>query len=76
MNVYVLKAVLPSVPIGRIFKGLVPFVAADLVRLALLIAFPHWRCGWAQQFNNLLRLLSCDALHLRSGPHFQHAVFG
>lgn len=40
MNVYVLKAVLPSIPIVRIFKGLVPFVAADLVRLALLIAFP------------------------------------
>jgi tripartite ATP-independent transporter DctM subunit len=40
MNVYVIKAVLPSIPIVRIFKGLVPFVAADLVRLALLIAFP------------------------------------
>jgi tripartite ATP-independent transporter DctM subunit len=40
MNVYVLKAVLPSIPIIRIFKGLVPFVAADLVRLGLLIAFP------------------------------------
>ncbi|TVP70827.1 MAG: TRAP transporter large permease [Rhodobacteraceae bacterium] len=40
MNVYVLKAVLPSVPMVRVFKGLVPFVAADLVRLALLIAFP------------------------------------
>jgi TRAP-type C4-dicarboxylate transport system permease large subunit len=40
MNVYVIKAVLPSIPIVRIFNGLVPFVAADLVRLALLIAFP------------------------------------
>lgn len=40
MNVYVLKAVLPSIPMVRIFKGLVPFVLADLVRLALLIAFP------------------------------------
>jgi tripartite ATP-independent transporter DctM subunit len=40
MNVYVLKAVLPSIPMLRIFKGLVPFVAADLVRLALLVAFP------------------------------------
>ena len=40
MNVYVIKAVLPSIPMVRIFKGLVPFVAADLVRLALLITFP------------------------------------
>lgn len=40
MNVYVLKAVLPSIPMQRIFRGLMPFVAADFVRLALLLAFP------------------------------------
>lgn len=40
MNVFVLKAVLPDVPVVRIFKGLVPFIAVDLVRLALLVAFP------------------------------------
>lgn len=40
MNVFVLKAVLPNVAIGRIFKGLVPFIAVDLVRLGILIAFP------------------------------------
>ena len=40
MNVFVLKAVLPHVPVARIFKGLVPFIAVDLVRLALLVAFP------------------------------------
>lgn len=40
MNVFVLKAVLPEVPVLRIFRGLVPFVAVDVVRLGLLIAFP------------------------------------
>ncbi|MDP2079383.1 MAG: TRAP transporter large permease [Pseudotabrizicola sp.] len=40
MNVFVLKAVLPGVPVVRIFKGLVPFVAVDVVRLGILIAFP------------------------------------
>lgn len=40
MNVFVLKAVLPHVPVLRIFRGLVPFIAVDLVRLTLLVAFP------------------------------------
>lgn len=40
MNVFVLKAVLPDVPVVRIFRGLVPFVGVDLVRLAVLLAFP------------------------------------
>lgn len=40
MNVFVLKAVLPDVPVMRIFRGLVPFIAADLVRLGLLVGFP------------------------------------
>lgn len=40
MNVFVLKAVLPDVPVLRIFRGLVPFIGVDLLRLAILIAFP------------------------------------
>ena len=40
MNVFVLKAVLPDVPVTKIFKGLVPFIAVDLVRLAVLVLFP------------------------------------
>ena len=40
MNVFVLKAVLPHVPVLRIFRGLAPFVAVDVVRLGLLVAFP------------------------------------
>lgn len=40
MNVFVLKAVLPDTPVLTIFRGLVPFIAVDIVRLALLVAFP------------------------------------
>lgn len=40
MNVFVLRSVLPDVPTGQIWKGVMPFLYADLVRLAVLIAFP------------------------------------
>jgi tripartite ATP-independent transporter DctM subunit len=40
MNVFVLKANLPQVRLGAIFRGLIPFIGVDLVRLALLVAFP------------------------------------
>jgi tripartite ATP-independent transporter DctM subunit len=40
MNVFVIKAMAPHVGLGEIFKGVAPFIAADFVRLALLIAFP------------------------------------
>ncbi|MGX1308703.1 tripartite ATP-independent transporter DctM subunit [Amorphus suaedae] len=40
LNVFVLKTVLPDVPIGTIFKGVMPFILADVVRMILLLAFP------------------------------------
>lgn len=40
MNVFVLKANLPKVPVGTIFRGLVPFIGIDVLRLSLLVAFP------------------------------------
>jgi tripartite ATP-independent transporter DctM subunit len=40
MNVFVLSSVLPDVPTGTIWRGVMPFIAADLVRLSILIAFP------------------------------------
>jgi TRAP-type C4-dicarboxylate transport system permease large subunit len=40
LNVFILRAILPGLPVTRIFKGVGPYVAADAVRLALLIAFP------------------------------------
>ncbi|MGE0745871.1 MAG: TRAP transporter large permease subunit [Rhodospirillales bacterium] len=40
LNVYVLKTMVDDVPMGRIFRGVVPFVAADFIKLALLVAIP------------------------------------
>ena len=40
MNAFVIKSVAPDIPIGQIFRGVMPFVLSDIVRLALLIAFP------------------------------------
>lgn len=41
MNVFVLKTVAKDVPINQIFMGVLPFVLADLVLLAILVTFPQ-----------------------------------
>jgi C4-dicarboxylate transporter DctM subunit len=40
MNVYILSGVAKDVPLDKIFKGALPFVAADILHVAMLIAFP------------------------------------
>jgi C4-dicarboxylate transporter, DctM subunit len=40
MNVFVIKSVVKDVSFTTIFKGVLPFVATDLLRLVILIAFP------------------------------------
>jgi TRAP-type C4-dicarboxylate transport system permease large subunit len=40
MNMFVLKTLLPHVPTGTVFRGVMPFVWADVIRLAILVAFP------------------------------------
>jgi C4-dicarboxylate transporter DctM subunit len=40
MNVFVLSSVLPDVPTSQIWRGVTPFIYADILRLAILIAFP------------------------------------
>ncbi len=40
MNVFVVNKVADGVPITTTYKGILPFVAADLVRLVILVAFP------------------------------------
>jgi len=39
-NVFMLHSMLPEIPVGVMFRGLVPFIVADLLRLALLIGMP------------------------------------
>lgn len=40
MNVFVIKSVINDVSFSTIFKGVSPFVVTDVVRLAILVAFP------------------------------------
>ncbi|HEY0834739.1 MAG TPA: TRAP transporter large permease [Azospirillum sp.] len=40
MNVFVLRTVLPDVPLKTIFKGVTPFWIADIVRLILITSIP------------------------------------
>ena len=40
MNVFVIKSVIPDVDFSTIFKGVIPFIITDLIRLVILIAFP------------------------------------
>ncbi|QIE54904.1 TRAP transporter large permease [Pikeienuella piscinae] len=40
MNVFVLRSILPDIRMATIFRGVFPFVLADIVRLALLTLFP------------------------------------
>jgi tripartite ATP-independent transporter DctM subunit len=40
MNLFVISALLPHVPTPTLFRGVAPFVVADVVRLLILLAFP------------------------------------
>lgn len=40
LNVFLLQRMAPDVPLRAIYRGVMPFVAIDLIRLTLLILFP------------------------------------
>ena len=40
MNLFVLATLLPEVPTRTVFRGVMPFVFVDIIRLAILVAFP------------------------------------
>lgn len=40
MNVFVIRGLIPDLTTGQIFRGVSPFVFADLIRLVILILFP------------------------------------
>ncbi|MDB5598469.1 MAG: C4-dicarboxylate transporter permease [Xanthobacteraceae bacterium] len=40
MNIFVIKSVVDDVKISTIFYGVFPFIITDLIRLAILVAFP------------------------------------
>jgi len=40
LNIFVLRAQLPDIPLGTMFRGIGPFLAADLALVVLLLVFP------------------------------------
>ena len=49
MNLFVIQGVARDVPISRIFRGVLPFLASDIVHLVLIILFPAialWLPEW------------------------------
>ncbi|WP_323039539.1 TRAP transporter large permease [Gemmobacter sp.] len=40
INVFVINGVVPTISIPRIFRGVIPFIGIDILRLALIAAFP------------------------------------
>ena len=51
LNLFVINSLLPSVKLGTIYRGVWPFVMADVVRLGILIAFPAIAL-WLPSFMN------------------------
>ncbi len=50
MNLFVINGMAPGVPIGQTFRGAMPFVATDMIRVAVLIAFPVLTLGLVRLF--------------------------
>ncbi|QCI68764.1 TRAP transporter large permease [Phreatobacter stygius] len=49
LNVFVISAIAKDVPIISTYRGVLPFVAADVIRLGLVVAFPAlalWLVNW------------------------------
>jgi len=40
MNMFVLRVLIPHVKMSTIYRGVMPFMWADVIRLAILVAFP------------------------------------
>jgi tripartite ATP-independent transporter DctM subunit len=40
LNVYVVNGMAKNVPLGETFRGVLPFLVSDFVRIALMLAFP------------------------------------
>ncbi|HEV2558394.1 MAG TPA: TRAP transporter large permease [Microvirga sp.] len=51
LNVFVIHALARHVPITRTYRGVLPFLATDIVRLALCVAFPALSLGLVRWLN-------------------------
>jgi C4-dicarboxylate transporter, DctM subunit len=45
LNVYVVNGIAKDVPMNETYKGVMPFLAWDLVRMVLLLLFPPLSLG-------------------------------
>ena len=50
MNVYIINGIAKDVPLSTIFRGVVPFLVSDVVRLAILIFVPLVSLGLIRMF--------------------------
>ena len=41
LNVFVIKGIAKDIPLSTIFRGIIPFLIADIFHVALLIAVPQ-----------------------------------
>jgi TRAP-type C4-dicarboxylate transport system permease large subunit len=41
LNCFVVAAVRPDIPLSDVFRGILPFFLADVVTVALFLAFPE-----------------------------------
>jgi C4-dicarboxylate transporter, DctM subunit len=49
LNVYVVNGMARDVPLGESFRGVLPFLVSDFIRIALILAFPGI-CLWLIRF--------------------------
>jgi len=40
MNLFIINQVARDVPIAQTYRGVLPFVASDLIRVVILVSFP------------------------------------
>ena len=52
MNVFVINSMAKDIPIAQTFKGVAPFIVSDVVRVALLVAFPGLTLVLVHLFGN------------------------
>jgi C4-dicarboxylate transporter, DctM subunit len=45
LNVFVISAIAKTMPIASIYRGVLPFIAADIIRLILVLLFPGLALG-------------------------------
>jgi len=41
MNVFIISGVAKDIPMGTIYRGITPFLVADICHLTLLVVFPQ-----------------------------------